>query len=131
MKNHPADVLRIDDLSSIPGELRVRLAELSPLFLSNRFVENLLSNPELESLAGELEEYLQGHWIRGHHCTKEPSDGYFCAQGLRLLPHVYPHKGSGTKLCLWLPKAHEWSAQLRLDETYLPWAAEWLDYFEE
>lgn len=84
MKNHPADALMIDDLSSIPGELRVRLAELSPLFLSNRFVENLLSNPELESLAGKLEEYLQGHWIRGYHCTKEPSDGYFCAQGLRL-----------------------------------------------
>lgn len=29
------------------------------------------------------------------------------------------------------PKAHEWCAQMRLDETYLPWAAEWLDYFEE
>lgn len=49
----------------------------------------------------------------------------------RVLPHIYPHKGAGTKLCLWLPKAHEWSAQMRLDETYLPWAAEWLDYFEE
>ena len=34
-------------------------------------------------------------------------------------------------MCLWLPKAREWSAQMRLDETYLPWAAEWLDYFEE
>jgi len=51
--------------------------------------------------------------------------------GGRVLPHTYPHDGAGTKLCLWLPKAHEWSAQMRLDETYLPWAAEWLDYFEE
>ena len=49
----------------------------------------------------------------------------------RVLPHTYPHDGAGTKLCLWLPKAHEWSGQMRLDETYLPWAAEWLDYFEE
>ncbi len=49
----------------------------------------------------------------------------------RVLPHTYPHSGLGTKLCLWLPKAHEWSTQMRLDETYLPWAAEWLDYFEE
>jgi hypothetical protein len=49
----------------------------------------------------------------------------------RKLPHVYPHDGVGTKLCLWLPKAHEWCEQMRLDETYLPWAAEWLDYFEE
>lgn len=49
----------------------------------------------------------------------------------RVLPHTYPHGGVGTKLCLWLPKAHEWAAQMRLDESYLPWAAEWLDYFEE
>lgn len=49
----------------------------------------------------------------------------------RVLPHTYPHKGIGTKLCLWLPKAREWSPEMRLDETYLPWAAEWLDYFEE
>jgi hypothetical protein len=49
----------------------------------------------------------------------------------RDLPHTYPHEGAGTKLCLWLPKGREWSAHTRLDETYLPWAAEWLDYFEE
>lgn len=49
----------------------------------------------------------------------------------RVLPHVYPHVGRGTKLCLWLPRTQEWSAQMRLSDTYLPWAAEWLDYFEE
>ncbi len=49
----------------------------------------------------------------------------------RTLPHIYPHKGQGTKLCLWLPRAHEWVPQMRFSETYLPWAAEWLDYFEE
>lgn len=49
----------------------------------------------------------------------------------RTLPHTYPHKGSGTKLCLWLPAAEEWCAQMKFSETYLPWAAEWLDYFEE
>lgn len=49
----------------------------------------------------------------------------------RKLPHVYQHKGEGTKLCLWLPRAHEWVPQMRFKETYLPWAAEWLDYFEE
>jgi hypothetical protein len=51
--------------------------------------------------------------------------------GARPVPHIYPHKGPGTKLCLWLPRAHEWSAHMKLSETYLPWAAEWLDYFEE
>lgn len=49
----------------------------------------------------------------------------------RKVPHTYPHDGPGTKLCLWLPDAHEWAATMKLSETYLPWAAEWLDYFEE
>jgi len=49
----------------------------------------------------------------------------------RTLPHIYPHEGLGTKLCLWLPRTHEWVHQMRFSETYLPWAAEWLDYFEE
>ena len=49
----------------------------------------------------------------------------------RQLPHVYPHDGRGTKLCLWLPRAAEWSSQLTMQESYLSWTAEWLDYFEE
>ena len=52
------------------------------------------------------------------------------AQG-REIPHIYPHSGLGTKLCLWLPGSGEWSPQMRLSETYLPWTAEWLDYFED
>jgi len=27
----------------------------------------------------------------------------------RAVPHTYPHEGHGTKLCLWLPRAREWS----------------------
>lgn len=49
----------------------------------------------------------------------------------RDLPHVYPHNGIGARLCLWLPKRREWHPQMPLNETYLPWAAEWLNYFEE
>ncbi|WP_416761851.1 hypothetical protein ACNI65_06290 [Roseateles sp. So40a] len=51
--------------------------------------------------------------------------------GGRRLPHVYPHEGRGTKLCLWLPRAGEWSSELTMQESYLPWTAEWLNYFEE
>ena len=46
-------------------------------------------------------------------------------------PHIYPHRGPGTKLCLWWPKRREWIPQLKLAETYLPWTAEWLWYFED
>ena len=51
--------------------------------------------------------------------------------GSRPLPHVYPHRGAGTKLCLWWPKRREWNPQMALAETYLAWTAEWLWYFED
>lgn len=47
------------------------------------------------------------------------------------LPHIYPHTGVGTKLCLWWPKQREWQPQMKLSETYIPWTAEWLWYFED
>lgn len=46
-------------------------------------------------------------------------------------PHVYPHAAPGTKLCLWWPKRREWLPQMKITETYLPWTAEWLWYFED
>lgn len=49
----------------------------------------------------------------------------------RRVPHTYLYEGKGTKLCLWLPKGRQWNPEMRFCETYLPWTAEWLDYFEE
>ena len=51
--------------------------------------------------------------------------------GARPLPHIYPHDGLGTQLCLWLPRMNEWVPAMPLADTYLAWAAEWLNYFEE
>jgi hypothetical protein len=50
------------------------------------------------------------------------------AEGRRL-PHVYQQKP--TRLCLYLPRAHEWATSMRIDLTIVPWAALWLFYFEE
>lgn len=47
------------------------------------------------------------------------------------LPHIYPYNGPGTKLCLWWPKRREWVPQMKLVETFIPWTAEWLWYFED
>ncbi|MDI1268339.1 MAG: hypothetical protein PSV40_04460 [Polaromonas sp.] len=47
------------------------------------------------------------------------------------IPHIYPHKGRGTKLCLWWPRGREWVPQMSLRDTYVPWAAEWLFFFED
>lgn len=52
------------------------------------------------------------------------------AQG-RALPHIYRNEGPGTRLCLWLPGAGEWTVNSRLRETVIPWALEWLSYFED
>jgi hypothetical protein len=42
------------------------------------------------------------------------------------LPHVYP----GNKLCLFLPNAGEWTADMSLPHTIMPWISEWLFYYE-
>ncbi len=47
------------------------------------------------------------------------------------LPHIHRQKESGTHLCLWFPKKGEWQPQMKLTETYIPWTAEWLMYFED
>jgi hypothetical protein len=47
------------------------------------------------------------------------------------IPHFYSHKGRGTKLCLWWPRGREWVPQMSLRDTYVPWAVEWLLYFED
>jgi hypothetical protein len=49
--------------------------------------------------------------------------------GGRELPHVYSQRP--TRLCLYLPRAHEWRGEMRIDQTIVPWAALWLFYFEE
>lgn len=46
----------------------------------------------------------------------------------RRLPHVYEH--SPPRLCLYLPNSGEWGAWMRLDQTFVPWTALWLFYFE-
>lgn len=45
------------------------------------------------------------------------------------LPHVYSRRP--TRLCLYWPKAREWSPADRLDLTFLPWMDTWLYYFED
>lgn len=48
--------------------------------------------------------------------------------GGRDLPHVYKNP---TRLCLYLPGSGEWLNTMRIDQTFVPWTATWLFYFEE
>jgi len=47
------------------------------------------------------------------------------------VPHIYPHVGPETKLCLWWPKQREWVPQLSLSDTFISWTTQWLWYFED
>jgi hypothetical protein len=42
------------------------------------------------------------------------------------IPHIYP----GQRLCLYHPKRREWSQQMYIAETIIPWASSWLMYYE-
>jgi hypothetical protein len=42
------------------------------------------------------------------------------------LPHVYP----GNRLCLYLPGADEWTPDMSLAHTIVPWISEWLFFYE-
>lgn len=48
----------------------------------------------------------------------------------RKVPHTYPSKREGTRLCLYLPKGREWTPEMKLSETFIPWTLRWLWYFE-
>lgn len=47
----------------------------------------------------------------------------------KALPHVYQQ--DPPRLCLYLPSGGEWSATMRISETFVPWSVLWLFYFEE
>ena len=55
---------------------------------------------------------------------------YELAEG-RPLPHIYSSDSAGVKLCLWFPGSGEWRPQMLVSQTYIPWTARWLFYFEE
>jgi hypothetical protein len=45
-------------------------------------------------------------------------------------PHIYDHAEGRTQLCLYTPGVGEWTPQLWLAETMLPWTISWLRFYE-
>lgn len=50
------------------------------------------------------------------------------ADNRKTLPHVYNTRLQ--KLCLFTPKKREWNLKMPLIESIIPWALEWLDFYE-
>lgn len=48
--------------------------------------------------------------------------------GTRRPPHLYSF--SQQKLCLYLPGKQDWSSSMNLADTIIPWACEWLFFYE-
>lgn len=50
------------------------------------------------------------------------------AKGKTKLPHVYSTPKQ--HLCLYYRKGREWNSQMLLAKTVIPWASEWLQFYE-
>lgn len=48
------------------------------------------------------------------------------AEGCKMLPHVYSHEEQ--RLCLYYPR--EWNKSELLVKSIIPWASEWLQFYE-
>lgn len=50
------------------------------------------------------------------------------AENRTKLPHVYSHEEQ--RLCLYSPSKDEWTREKLISSTIIPWAVEWLQYYE-
>ncbi len=49
-----------------------------------------------------------------------------CRENAKKIPHMYGQR----ELCLYLPGSGEWSGDLSLGHTLIPWISEWLFFYE-
>lgn len=52
------------------------------------------------------------------------------AAGAERLPHTYSYSAGKQQLCLYLPKAGEWSTSMIIADTVVHWAVQWMYYYE-
>lgn len=75
--------LHLDSPEALPAEFVVRLLDYQHLFQRHKFLEAVLENQSVRTIANDLEAYLKKQRIYGYHCTKEPSPRFFETRGLR------------------------------------------------
>lgn len=69
--------------------------------------------------------YDQGQFPKVYVVSPKPLK---LADGAQKLPHTYDTKSQ--RLCLFMPKYHEWDESMRICDTIIHWAIEWLYYYE-
>jgi hypothetical protein len=62
----------------------------------------------------------------------DPVIGKETVENERLLPHIYwnEHRPEYPRLCLYDPQQLTWTPELLIAETIIPWASEWLFFYE-
>jgi len=75
--------ITLESPTALPSEFISRLKEHRDLFQENRFLEAVLENRAVRTIADDLNVYLSKLRIHGYHCTKEPAQGFFESNGLR------------------------------------------------
>jgi len=120
-----------------PPTLAQRALELKHLNLSGASIQHMKGKELLYRFTIAPSEYS-----RLYKCVLRMKQGWEAPRvfvitpdlvhlsGGRTIPHIYKNDGPGTLLCLWWPKKMEWHPKMKLIDTYIPWTAEWLGYFE-
>ncbi len=85
-----------------------------------RWIADLTPTPLSRTYRVKLEMHKDGNpEVRLVHPTLQTRDGVRC-------PHLY----QGGVLCLYLPRAFEWTSEMHLIATIVPWISEWLAHYE-
>lgn len=112
-----------------PIPMAVQMARLKQAYPGSRaslkrdvlcWVADLTPTPLSRTYRVKLEMHKDGTpEVRLVHPTLQTRDGECC-------PHLYP----GGVLCLYLPGAFEWTKEMQLVATVVPWISEWLAHYE-
>jgi hypothetical protein len=73
---------------------------------------------------------LQNPYVSVH--AVDPQIGAEAIEDAKLLPHIYWNERNPEwpTLCLWDPKEMSWTPERSIAATIIPWASEWLLFFE-
>jgi hypothetical protein len=77
--------IRLDDVSAIPTLLQAGLAKHTKLLRKVQSVESLFESGPIREIAEKLHRHVYSRPVLSYHCTKEPTSGFYRANGLRIL----------------------------------------------
>lgn len=116
---------RVQKLS--PEQQLLSMRKHFPEFSSVRNKGNIIWTGRLQPTpASEIYEIMISYDVRKWPKVSVLSPELTKRSDANWIPHTYPED----YLCLYLPKAREWSGDLFIAKTIIPWTSLWLYYYE-